>query len=175
MMPCLTDRTTETFWESGDEDRNKTKVITASLTNPQAVARIIYIHVDNGRDIGAKCTHVVVKVCDASEPSSSSAFLKIRSQKVDSRFSGWVSAVIPEAIVVRSLKMEFKGPDNTLRLRHVTILGVKADCQAAIAGGKASQSVRVIQRANCESETLHVFRHLTTQVRTLAHDSCCCC
>ena len=162
MMSCLTDRTTETFWESGDEDRNKTKVITGILTNNTVRGKVIYIHIDNGRDIGAKCTHVVIK-CSESVDSSSSSFLKIRSQKVDSRFSGWISAAIPDAMIVRSLKMEFKGPDNTLRLRHITILGSKADAQAA----KSGQSVQQIQRANCEAETLRVFRYLTSQVSLL--------
>merc|ERR1719158_2645284 len=52
MIPSLTDGSTETFWESGDEDRNKTKWISVKLNVSQA--RSIAVHVDNGRDIGNK-------------------------------------------------------------------------------------------------------------------------
>lgn len=51
MVPSLTDASTETFWESGDEDRNKTKALTitcAAAIRPQTV----YVHIDNCRDLG---------------------------------------------------------------------------------------------------------------------------
>ena len=52
MIASLTDYSTETFWESGEEDRNKTKTIT--VTWPQNTVRpaVIYVHVDNVRDLG---------------------------------------------------------------------------------------------------------------------------
>ena len=43
----------ETFWESGDEDRNKTKCVTIKC-QPAIHPKSISIHVDNGRDIGNK-------------------------------------------------------------------------------------------------------------------------
>jgi E3 ubiquitin-protein ligase MYCBP2 len=162
MMTCLTDRSTETFWESGDEDRNKTKVITASLiqgssSSSEVKAKAIYIHIDNVRDSGAKCNSVVIKCSE----SGSDSFLKIRSHKVDGRFTGWIIALIPEVMTIKHLKMEFKGPDNSLRLRHITIMGSKR---------KSSNWVPVltpfqqIHMNNCEAETLRVFRSLTSQV-----------
>lgn len=51
MVGSLTDNSTETFWESGDEDRNKTKSLT--ITSPPAsIPSIVYIHIDNCRDLG---------------------------------------------------------------------------------------------------------------------------
>lgn len=54
MVKSLTDGSTETFWESGDEDRGKTKLLTITLS-PESVGcspRVICIFVDNGRDAG---------------------------------------------------------------------------------------------------------------------------
>ena len=51
-MSCfIPDNSTETFWESGDEDRNKPKTITITCQG-KANPRIVYVHIDNTRDIG---------------------------------------------------------------------------------------------------------------------------
>ena len=55
MLPSLTDGSTETFWESGDEDRNRTKSITITC-NDGLVPRMVAVHVDNSRDLGVRCT-----------------------------------------------------------------------------------------------------------------------
>ena len=44
------DNSTETFWESGDEDRNKTKTITITCFM-KAYPKTVYVHVDNTRDL----------------------------------------------------------------------------------------------------------------------------
>lgn len=51
MVNSLTDNTTETFWESGDEDRNKVKVLNLSC-DPKVQPRMVYLHIDNCRDLG---------------------------------------------------------------------------------------------------------------------------
>lgn len=50
MIGHLTDNSTETFWESGDEDRNKTKTITIACS-AHTFPRMVYIHIDNCRDL----------------------------------------------------------------------------------------------------------------------------
>lgn len=53
MIGSLTDGSTETFWESGDEDKNKTKNITINCVKG-INARYVSIHVDNSRDLGVR-------------------------------------------------------------------------------------------------------------------------
>ncbi|XP_028941800.1 E3 ubiquitin-protein ligase MYCBP2-like, partial [Antrostomus carolinensis] len=55
MIGSLTDGSTETFWESGDEDKNKTKNITINCVKG-INARFVCVHVDNSRDLGNKVT-----------------------------------------------------------------------------------------------------------------------
>lgn len=50
MIGSLMDNSTETFWESGDEDRNKTKVITI-ICGARSLPRMVYVHIDNCRDL----------------------------------------------------------------------------------------------------------------------------
>ena len=57
MLPIV-DNSTETFWESGDEDRNKLKTINITCQG-QANPKIVYVHIDNTRDLGV-CNTVVI-------------------------------------------------------------------------------------------------------------------
>lgn len=59
MIGSLTDGSTETFWESGDEDKNKTKSITISCVKGINASNVS-VHVDNSRDIGvSKCDFII--------------------------------------------------------------------------------------------------------------------
>lgn len=51
MIGSLTDGSTETFWESGEEDRNKTKSLTITCAPGHSPA-LICVHIDNCRDLG---------------------------------------------------------------------------------------------------------------------------
>lgn len=56
MIGSLSDGSTETFWESGDEDRNKTKSLTITCAQGHH-PKLICIHIDNCRDL-AVCIKV---------------------------------------------------------------------------------------------------------------------
>ena len=58
MIGSLTDGSTETFWESGDEDKNKTKSITISCVKG-INASYVSVHVDNSRDIGVRASFLI--------------------------------------------------------------------------------------------------------------------
>ena len=133
MVGSLNDNSTETFWESCDEDRNKSKWVTASLNGaggaggaaggpgglkPQengAKIRIksISVHIDNGRDIGNKVSHLIFKgsrnsdsiseagngnaasnAAASASGSASNDLVTLKTFDVDSRFAGWVTCFI---------------------------------------------------------------------------------
>lgn len=58
MVSSLTDNSTETFWESGDEDRNKTKSINITCL-AGTVPRIVYVHIDNARDLAVRLLSLI--------------------------------------------------------------------------------------------------------------------
>ncbi|KAL7983914.1 hypothetical protein Chor_000790 [Crotalus horridus] len=132
MIGSLTDGSTETFWESGDEDKNKTKNITINCMKG-INAHYVSVHVDNSRDLGVD---------------------------LDSRHIGWVTSELPGGDN-HILKIELKGPENTLRVRQVKVLGWKDGESIKIAG---QISASVAQQRSCEAETLRVFRLITSQV-----------
>lgn len=59
------------------------------------------------------------------------------------------------------IKVEMKGPENTLRVRQVKVLGWKEGDSIKIPG---QISASMAQQKNCEAETLRVFRLITSQV-----------
>ncbi|XP_047671328.1 E3 ubiquitin-protein ligase MYCBP2 isoform X18 [Tachysurus fulvidraco] len=154
MIGSLTDGSTETFWESGDEDKNKTKSITLSCVKGIS-ATYVSVHVDNSRDIGNKVTSITFLCGKAVED-----LCRIKQIDMDSRHMGWVTSELPGGDY-HVIKIEMKGPENTLRVRQVKVLGWKEGDTIKIAG---QISASVAQQKNCEAETLRVFRLITSQV-----------
>ena len=76
---------------------------------------------------------------------------------------GWVTSELPGGDH-HVIKVELKGPENTLRVRQVKVLGWKEGESIKIPG---QISASMAQQKNCEAETLRVFRLITSQV------SCC--
>lgn len=80
--------------------------------------------------------------------------------EVENRYIGWINCDIPDGKYI-FIRIELKGPDNTLRLRQVKVLGTQ-DGESLQIGKKVT--ALQIQQKNCEAETLKVFRLLTSQV-----------
>jgi len=170
MIVSLMDNSTETFWESGEEDRNKSKWVTAALpSNLSGGISTIAVHIDNCRDLGNKVASLTFK-----GGKSADDLRVLKQADVESRFAGWLSCF---ASSLKFIKIELKGPDNTLRLRQVKALGTVGN-QGEAGGGsspppyqsnlspksKFSEQSCSIQQLNCEAETLRVFRLITGQV-----------
>lgn len=79
---------------------------------------------------------------------------------LDSRHMGWVTSELPGGDY-HVIKVELKGPENTLRVRQVKVLGWKEGESIKILG---QISASMAQQKNCEAETLRVFRLITSQV-----------
>ena len=161
MIASLTDNSTETFWESGDEDRNKTKYVTITCNSSDNIIKYVYVHIDNCRDLGCKVSQIVFKCGDTA--SYEQQMNKLKVVDVENRFAGWILCVLPQGDVSpKVIKMDIKGPDNTLRLRQIKVIGYNKTKIQDIC--KAIFNSQQIQQVNCEAETLRVFRLLTSQV-----------
>lgn len=87
---------------------------------------------------------------------------------LDSRHMGWVTSELPGGDH-HVIKVELKGPENTLRVRQVKVLGWKEGESIKILG---QISASMAQQKNCEAETLRVFRLITSQVCLTASSVC---
>jgi E3 ubiquitin-protein ligase MYCBP2 len=81
---------------------------------------------------------------------------KVFQTEVDTRHIGWINCPIPEEDC-KCIQLSMRGPDHSLRVRQVKVLGDRIDLPV-------KKSAAQIQQMNCESETLKVFRLLTSQV-----------
>ncbi|KAH0817635.1 hypothetical protein GEV33_005156 [Tenebrio molitor] len=155
MIGSLTDGSTETFWESGDEDRNKTKSLTIVCAQNHHPT-LICVHIDNCRDLGNKVSSITFY----SGPNTDE-MIKLRTVEVETRLlGGWVNCPLTESID-SVIRLELKGPDNSVRVRQIRVLG-KIEGESLKVGKQYSATT--IQQRNCEAETLRVFRLITSQV-----------
>lgn len=61
--------------------------------------------------------------------------------------------------------VELRGPDQSVRVRQVRVLGGGGEVDAALPRPLRQHSPLTIQHRACEQETLKVFRLITGQVR----------
>ncbi|KAJ8916892.1 hypothetical protein NQ315_013360 [Exocentrus adspersus] len=96
MVGSLTDNSTETFWESGDEDRNKTKIIT--IISPQGhYPTLACVHIDNCRDLGNKVSSITF-FCG----QNTDELIKLRTVEVETRLlGGWVNCPIMGKTIIQ--------------------------------------------------------------------------
>ncbi|KAI5730737.1 hypothetical protein M8J76_016854 [Diaphorina citri] len=154
MVGSLTDSSTETFWESGEEDRNRPKILTLNYV-AELCPNMIYVHIDNCRDLANKVTLLVIKA-----GTSIDDLHKISHLEIEPRWTGWVNTSLPEECR-RVIRLELKGPDHSLRIRQLRVLG-SMEGQAQVV--KKQYSAAAIQHRLCEVETLKVFRLIVSQV-----------
>ncbi|PIK49705.1 putative E3 ubiquitin-protein ligase MYCBP2 [Apostichopus japonicus] len=120
MLGCLTDGSTETFWESGDEDRNKPKVITIKVKDASTPS-MLAVHIDNSRDLRNK-----VNLVTLGAGAHSSSLQKMKQVSLDMRFGGWVTFDLEELPNSKKvMTIDVKGPDSHLRVRQIKVLGVR--------------------------------------------------
>lgn len=86
MAPALTDNSTETFWESDEEDRNKSKTIELSLNKFDYLCKMIAVHIDNTRDIQNKVTNILFYGGQSLGDTT-----LIKSYDVNSKTGSWIS------------------------------------------------------------------------------------
>ncbi|XP_055913946.1 E3 ubiquitin-protein ligase highwire isoform X3 [Eupeodes corollae] len=162
MAESLTDNSTETFWESDEEDRNKCKIIEVSMSKLNYTCKTILVHIDNSRDIQNKVSNVVFYAGQSLGDTT-----LIKSVDIDSKACAWTSVKITDETCTH-FRLEFRGPESTLRVRQIKLLGLPNNLDelthvAAKANLKLTNATR-IQQQICESETLRVFRLITAQV-----------
>lgn len=87
-------------------------------------------------------------------------WLPLLQTEVDLRHAGWVTCPLPSPLCTY-LQLELKGPDQSLRIRQVKVLGLQAGEENFLPVKKTAAD---LQQDNCEAETLRVFRILTAQV-----------
>ncbi|XP_039231733.1 E3 ubiquitin-protein ligase highwire isoform X2 [Drosophila yakuba] len=166
MAESLTDNSTETFWESDEEDRNKCKIIELSLTKLNYACRYLLVHIDNSRDIQNKVLNVVFYAGQSLGDTN-----VIKSADVDPKACSWISAKICDDSCTH-FRLELHGPENTLRVRQIKLLGLPIGGAMGAedpSDHKHQPHLRLshasrIQQQICEAETLRVFRLITGQV-----------
>ena len=166
MIAPLTDGSTETFWESGDEDKhNKTKWIAFELADAAAQSNVmrpihVCMHVDNTRDNGHSVSKVGLKM--ASKQSQFPANAAV-TMDVPKDTAGWLTLITPPVWSSQAshLRIEFNGrPKIRVRLCRIYVAAppIAAEPAAtALHGARKLESLHVFKRLNA-----HIFQNVIT-------------
>ena len=154
MLASLSDKSTETFWESGDEDKARSKWIHLSFAagDPDIFVAEICVYLDSVRDKNNATTLVELKMGVEVDERV------IVSRKVTAGWCGWLPLVVPAELRElcghqKQFRLEFTGAVH-IRIRQVKVLTAATICVAA-------------RTTMCEvrhRELLYIFKDLTTQI-----------
>ncbi|XP_013162054.1 PREDICTED: E3 ubiquitin-protein ligase MYCBP2 isoform X3 [Papilio xuthus] len=164
MAGALNDCSTETFWESAEDDRNKSKWIqvTCPSGTPENRPYLVCLHIDNSRDTANKTLGVSFLFS-----SGSNELAYVQEIDIDPRNASWVSYSLPRlpCAPIR-VRCELRGTEPSVRVRQLRVLGVPRAQYPSLVPIHALQS-------HVEQDTLRVFRLLTTEVfgKLLEYDS----
>ncbi|CAB3398193.1 unnamed protein product [Caenorhabditis bovis] len=114
MVICLTDESGETFWESGDEDKNRSRTLNVQIEE-EATGVLLSVFIDNVRDDGYRVHSVAFKAIEADGSKKDLNFIN-----VENNYTGWVKCCIA---TVRHIQITFKGPSPSSRVRQLAVLG----------------------------------------------------
>lgn len=89
MVASLMDNSTETFWESDEEDRNRSKVIELTLNKFDYVCKMLLVHIDNSRDIQNKISNV-----SFYGGQSIGDMVLMKTVEVSSKTGSWISSKV---------------------------------------------------------------------------------
>uniref|UniRef100_A0A915ATT0 RCR-type E3 ubiquitin transferase n=8 Tax=Parascaris univalens TaxID=6257 RepID=A0A915ATT0_PARUN len=115
MVVCLTDGNSDTFWESGEEDKNRPRTLTVHCDNECVNATLLTAYVDNIRDEGYRTCSLTVAATD-----SDGIRRILHSESLDHQYIGWVKCCIAGVSCVQVI---FKSNDASVRVRQVRVFG----------------------------------------------------
>uniref|UniRef100_A0A1S4H5Z6 RCR-type E3 ubiquitin transferase n=1 Tax=Anopheles gambiae TaxID=7165 RepID=A0A1S4H5Z6_ANOGA len=175
LAQALLDNSTETFWESDEEDRGKPKTIElipggraagSAAPGNGCQLTLIAVHVDNSRDVACKVTSLLLYGGSHLNSVTGTGELSLlRTIEIDPTACAWQTIPIASSANGNTptsghYRLEIRGPDATLRIRQVKLYGTRTGHSAPA----PIPTPRQVQSRLCEQETLRVFRLLTGQV-----------
>ncbi|XP_053677390.1 E3 ubiquitin-protein ligase highwire [Anopheles nili] len=184
LTQALLDNSTETFWESDEEDRGKPKTIElipvgragSGAPGVGCQLALIAVHVDNSRDVACKVTSLLLYGGSHINNATGTGELSLlRTIEIDPAACAWQTIPVSSSssgapghgCTSGHHRLEIRGPDATLRIRQVKLYGTRSENPASSVAAPNVPALplpRQVQSRLCEQETLRVFRLLTGQV-----------
>ncbi|KAI1714941.1 ring finger domain-containing protein [Ditylenchus destructor] len=130
LLACLIDGTCETFWESGDEDKNRTRRLTAIWEPNVCSANLLAIFIDNISDEGFRVSQITIRAIDNKQddnktltsPSRVNIKGMLYNSQLDRSFVGWVKCDVSG---MNTVQIILKGDEAGCRLRQIVLFGTR--------------------------------------------------
>ncbi|KAJ1346815.1 hypothetical protein KIN20_001718 [Parelaphostrongylus tenuis] len=157
MVVCLTDGSPETFWESGEEDKSRSRTLSVTFDGCSPVLLCLFI--DNLRDEACRTSQIAFRavISDGSRHD-------LMSKNLDQSFSGWVKCCIAN---VQHVSVLLKGPHNASRVRQLQLLGFLPQGNPDVIRPSASHQLLF---NNTQHDAFALFQAISAQA--FSGDSC---
>ncbi|VDO50976.1 unnamed protein product, partial [Haemonchus placei] len=157
MVVCLTDGSPETFWESGDEDKSRSRTLNVTFDGCSPILLCLFI--DNSRDEACRTSQIAFRAA-TSDGSRRDLMLK----NLDQNFCGWVKCCVAN---VSHVNVSLKGPHNASRVRQLQLLGFLPDSNGEVIRPSASHQLFF---NNTQHDAFALFQAISAQA--FSGDSC---
>ncbi|PAV60710.1 hypothetical protein WR25_02916 isoform A [Diploscapter pachys] len=157
MVVCLTDGNMETFWESGEEDKNRARSLTLSMSNPygeQTTPALLCIFIDNVRDDAYRTTAISIRTIlpDGTRKD-------LMATGLEQSFCGWIKCCIAS---VSHITVLFKGAGNAVRVRQLMALGFSPRSPSTEPSLRPSTSHQLFF-SNTQRDAFGLFQAISSQ------------
>ncbi|CAD5224052.1 unnamed protein product [Bursaphelenchus okinawaensis] len=136
ILHCLLDGSHETFWESGEEDNNRTSCLTISWAADVCMPAIIGVFIDNVQDSSYRVCQVNFTTGSANRGAGN--VITLNSVNLSSKFVGWVRCSTLGTASPLKIQIKFNG--RSCRLRQIVVLGQSNVCANVVVPETADTS-----------------------------------
>ncbi|EYC22761.1 hypothetical protein Y032_0016g2930 [Ancylostoma ceylanicum] len=150
MVVCLTDGSPETFWESGEEDKSRSRTLNVTFEGCSPVLLCLFI--DNSRDEACRTSQVAFRAA-----MSDGSRRDLMSKNLDQNFCGWVKCCVAN---VTHVSISLKGPHNASRVRQLQVLGFLAEGKTEVIRPSASHQLFF---NNTQHDAFALFQAISAQ------------
>jgi E3 ubiquitin-protein ligase MYCBP2 len=156
MIASLTDGSTETFWESGDDEANVPKFVSFEMPKDMlAGTRFAFsLHIDNSRDSSNQVKKMTLKSGLSRKEAAVLGELSIPKD------GAWYTLVADRSDLGAVVGVEISGPAANVRVRQVAVFQLGLDAQISVADD--------VHTDLCRADALFVFQHLSKQIMEAA-------
>ncbi|CAD5232657.1 unnamed protein product [Bursaphelenchus xylophilus] len=119
ILHCLLDGSHETFWESGEEDNNRSSYITVGWAVESCMPAIIGVFIDNVQDSSYRVCQVNFTTAAANKGEGN--IITLNAVSLSPKFVGWVRCTTLGTGSPLRIHIKFNG--RSCRLRQIVVLG----------------------------------------------------
>lgn len=157
MVKGLTDGNMETFWESSEDEKQKTKILTVSLDDIACEPLLLSVYIDNEKDEGFRTSQIIFYALNIKGSKTKKYLTHFN---LGTQFMGWCKCYIPN---ISEAQIEIKSPDSCCRVRHLCVLGRASSKVEAVTPSLKPSPSHLLMFTAAQTDAFQLFQAVAAQ------------